>query len=131
MNAYDGGINGAYRQGFVDALRGAAGGVTAPEIARGLAADATMRRGRAYWLGAARGLRQSDREGNAMAPKGWTRTPYGYVKGNARIDDNGGGLGPAKGSGRWAVTWAGWWVANVDTLAEAKALADRQAERAS
>jgi len=65
VNAHGGGINGAYRQGFVDALRGAAGGVTSPEIARGLAADATLRRGRAYWLGAARGLRQSDREANA------------------------------------------------------------------
>lgn len=50
----------------------------------------------------------------------WTRTEDGYRSGTIQITDNGKGLGPAKGSGRWAVTIEGKWVANVDTLAEAK-----------
>jgi hypothetical protein len=53
----------------------------------------------------------------------WARIEDGYLKGDARITDNGAGIGPARGSGRWAVEIAGRWIANVDTLDEAKALA--------
>lgn len=51
----------------------------------------------------------------------WTRIEDGYESGEARILDNGGGLGPNRGSGRWAIEIAGRWVANVDSLDEAKA----------
>jgi hypothetical protein len=47
----------------------------------------------------------------------------GYRTDGAEIYDNGGGLGPSRGSGRWAVEVGGKWIANVDTLAEAKATA--------
>lgn len=40
-----------------------------------------------------------------------------------QILDNGNGLGPSKGSGRWALMVGGTWIANLDTLAEAKASA--------
>jgi hypothetical protein len=53
----------------------------------------------------------------------WVRIPDGYACGKAEITDNGAGFGPAKGSGRWAVTVAGKWVDNVDTKREAMALA--------
>lgn len=57
----------------------------------------------------------------------WQRTEDGYVRGDAEVTDNGAGVGPAKGSGRWAVTIAGRWIENVDTLAEAKRLAEGEA----
>lgn len=53
----------------------------------------------------------------------WARIEDGYATDGAEIYDNGGGMGPAKGGGRWAVEVGGKWVANIDTLAEAKALA--------
>lgn len=61
--------------------------------------------------------------GSMLATQGgmnWTRHDDGYESGRAKIYDNGGGLGPSKGSGRWAVEVDGKWVANVDTLAAAK-----------
>jgi hypothetical protein len=68
---------------------------------------------------------------NATTPaRTWTRTPDGYRAGDAEITDNGAGLGPAAGSGRWALTIAGRWVENLDTLAEAKVAAARLLERA-
>ncbi len=51
----------------------------------------------------------------------WERIEDGYQNGTVTISDNGGGLGPSKGSGRWAVSVDGKWIANVDTLAEAEA----------
>jgi hypothetical protein len=69
-------------------------------------------------------LSDSERE-QAAAP--WTRIEDGYESGQARIYDNGSGVGPSKGSGRWAVEIANKWVANVDTLAEAKQLAKGRA----
>lgn len=54
----------------------------------------------------------------------WTRTEDGYAKGRVAIHDNGPGMGPARGSRRWAVEVDGKWLANVDTLAEAKSLGD-------
>ena len=56
---------------------------------------------------------------------GWERIEDGYQRGSAQVFDNGAGVGPAKGSKRWAVIVSGRWVANVDTLAEAKRLAER------
>lgn len=56
----------------------------------------------------------------------WRRIEDGYERGNAQVTDNGGGFGPSKGSGRWAVTVNGKWIANEDTLAEAKARAERE-----
>ena len=53
-------------------------------------------------------------------PRKWTRIEDGYESDNARIWDNGAGLGPAAGGGRWAVEIEGRWIANVDTLAQAK-----------
>lgn len=50
----------------------------------------------------------------------WTRIEDGYKLGSVEIFDNGGGLGPSAGSGRWALVLNGKWIANVDTLAEAK-----------
>ena len=50
----------------------------------------------------------------------WKRIEDGYQSGRATILDNGAGVGPSKGSGRWAVCIDGKWVANVDTLREAK-----------
>jgi hypothetical protein len=50
----------------------------------------------------------------------------GYANGEARIWDNGAGMGSSRDSGRWAVEIAGTWVANVDTLAEAKTLASER-----
>ena len=54
----------------------------------------------------------------------WTRfdepDAIGYESGNARIYDNGPGVGPTKGGGRWALEIDGKWVANIDTLAQAK-----------
>lgn len=52
----------------------------------------------------------------------WSRIEDGYASGNARVYDNGAGVGPSAGSGRWAVVIGGKWVANVDTLGAAKAL---------
>lgn len=63
------------------------------------------------------------------AATSWQRVEDGYARGDARIFDNGSGVGPAKGSGRWAVEVAGRWVANVDTLAEAKTRASASARR--
>lgn len=51
---------------------------------------------------------------------GWQRTADGYQRGDVEIFDNGAGMGPASGSKRWAVVVAGSWIANVDTLAQAK-----------
>lgn len=46
----------------------------------------------------------------------------------AFVFDNGAGVGPSKGSGRWAVADAlGKWIENVDTLRDAKAMAEREA----
>jgi hypothetical protein len=53
----------------------------------------------------------------------WQRTSDGYRRGPVEIHDNGAGLGPATGSGRWAVELDGEWIANVDTLDAAKDLA--------
>jgi hypothetical protein len=53
----------------------------------------------------------------------WTRIEDGYKAGRAQIFDNGQGVGPSKDSGRWAVTVDGRWIANADTLRDAKALA--------
>lgn len=63
-----------------------------------------------------------------MAESGerWQRTEDGYVRGAAAIHDNGAGVGPAAGGGRWAVEIAGKWIANVDTLASAKQRADEE-----
>ena len=47
----------------------------------------------------------------------------GYELGSWQITDNGAGVGPSKGSGRWALVYCGKWIANYDTLAEAKAAA--------
>ena len=55
-----------------------------------------------------------------IGPRKWTRIEDGYESDNARIWDNGAGLGPAAGGGRWAVEIEGRWIANVDTLAQAK-----------
>ncbi len=48
---------------------------------------------------------------------------WGYERndGAVKIFDNGAGLGSAKGNGRWALELHGKWLANIDTLAEAKA----------
>ena len=59
----------------------------------------------------------------------WERIADGYRLGNIDITDNGKGLGSSKDSGRWAVTIAGKWVANIDTLAEAKAYAAAELRR--
>lgn len=55
----------------------------------------------------------------------WQRTDGGYQSADGRlvIYDNGSGFGPSRGSGRWAVEVDGRWLANVDTLTEAKRLA--------
>lgn len=50
----------------------------------------------------------------------------GYARENALIWDNGAGMAGAAGNGRWAVIIDGRWVAHIDTLAEAKAEADRR-----
>lgn len=61
----------------------------------------------------------------------WTRMtdprrPFdGYETEGAEVTDNGNGFGSTVGSGRWAVTVRGRWLANVDGLVEAKALAER------
>lgn len=47
----------------------------------------------------------------------------GWELDGVQLLDNGGGMGGSRGSGRWAVMVAGVWVANVDTLREAKARA--------
>jgi hypothetical protein len=56
--------------------------------------------------------------------KTWTRISDsagdGYQRGNVKIWDNGKGFGSVRGSGRWAVEINGYWVANIDTLSEAK-----------
>lgn len=54
----------------------------------------------------------------------WSRLPDGYTSGPWAIYDNGPGLGPTRGSGRWAVEHNGRWVANIDTLADAKRYAE-------
>lgn len=53
---------------------------------------------------------------------------WGYERqdGGVKILDNGAGLGSAKGSGRWALVVRGKWIANIDTLAEAKALGGKE-----
>lgn len=51
----------------------------------------------------------------------YSRTADGYRLGRIDITDNGGGFGPAKDSGRWALLLDGRWLRNLDTLAEAKA----------
>lgn len=56
----------------------------------------------------------------------WQRIDDGRSWGYRRADgavciyDNGAGLGRAAGNGRWAVELHGKWLANVDTLADAK-----------
>lgn len=51
----------------------------------------------------------------------WTRIEDGYAYGErVRVWDNGAGLGPAAGSGRWAVEVDGKWLSNEDTLKDAK-----------
>lgn len=63
------------------------------------------------------------------APVKWERFErdgllgYSAVDGRVEVTDNGGGMGPAAGSGRWAVTVDGRWVANIDLLTDAKARA--------
>ena len=54
----------------------------------------------------------------------WARIADGYARGEWVIWDNGAGLGPAEGSGRWAVCRDGRWIANMDYLADAKRFAD-------
>ncbi len=65
------------------------------------------------------------------AAAGWARVRTGaydgYAKGDLLVVDNGAGVGSARGSGRWAVEVAGRWIANVDTLVEAKRLAEERA----
>lgn len=65
----------------------------------------------------------------------WTRidtgSALGYERGRYQIFDNGAGLGPSQGSGRWALVIDGRWVANLDTLALAKAAADEDEARAA
>lgn len=51
----------------------------------------------------------------------WTRIEDGYQSGSLQIFDNGSGVGPTAGSGRWALVAEGRWVGNYDTLAAAKA----------
>lgn len=63
---------------------------------------------------------------NTAETRKWTRTLDGYVTDGAAIYDNGPGHGPAKGSGRWAVEIDGTWIANVDTLADAKQRAAKE-----
>ena len=58
----------------------------------------------------------------------WQRTSAGYRSGTFDITDNGGGFGPAKGNGRWAVSSYGRWLRNLDTLAEAQAFAEAEAQ---
>jgi hypothetical protein len=53
---------------------------------------------------------------------GWERIEDGYRCGLVVIHDNGAGVGPSSGSGRWAVEYDGKWQANIDTLKEAKNL---------
>lgn len=64
----------------------------------------------------------------------WTRIDdgrdLGYQTGglsspHLALYDNGGGLGPARGSGRWSVYVGGYPLARVDTLAEAKRVAEQ------
>ena len=58
---------------------------------------------------------------------GWARTRDGaYIGcgGRAEISDNGGGMGPSRDAGRWALLIDGEWVSNVDTLPAAKAEAE-------
>lgn len=57
------------------------------------------------------------------------RLGEGYVASYAlAVWDNGNGYGSSRGSGRWAVEVDGKWIANVDTLDEAKALAIKTLE---
>jgi len=58
-----------------------------------------------------------------MKGGGYVAIGHGRLGHTMRVDDNGGGKGPAKGAGRWAVMVDCGWVANVDTLDDAKALA--------
>lgn len=44
----------------------------------------------------------------------------GYRLGDVEVTDNGAGMGPARGAGRWALSVGGRWVANIDFLADAK-----------
>lgn len=48
----------------------------------------------------------------------------GYELGAAQVWDNGAGFGRVQG--RWAVEVDGKWLANVDSLADAKALAEAE-----
>lgn len=60
-----------------------------------------------------------------------TGSTLGYRSGDYWLNDNGAGVGSAKGSGRWAVMLGNTWLANIDTLAEAKQYAtDHQAKGA-
>jgi hypothetical protein len=72
------------------------------------------------------GVVNTDDRRSTMSTR-WHRIEEGYESGNARIFDNGAGLGPTKGGGRWAVEVDGKWLANVDTLDEAKRLARGEA----
>jgi hypothetical protein len=62
-----------------------------------------------------------------MSPQllAFAKTSSGDVSadGRAEISDNGGGLGPQQGCGRWAVMIDGRWIANVDYLPAAKQMA--------
>lgn len=55
------------------------------------------------------------------APK-WQRVEDGYRSADGRIEiwDNGAGVGPARGGGRWALMIDGKWIANIDMLTDAK-----------
>lgn len=52
--------------------------------------------------------------------EGWEKIEEGYKRGPVELLDNGGGYGPQRGNGRWALMFRGRWIANIDYLAEAK-----------
>lgn len=55
-------------------------------------------------------------------------TEIGYRSADGRVEifDNGGGMGPSKDSGRWALEIDGRWIANLDTLAAAKTAGEQE-----
>jgi hypothetical protein len=61
-----------------------------------------------------------------VSTDGWKRIEDGYASSRCAIYDNGAGVGPTKGGGRWALEIDGQWVANIDTLREAKLEAVRR-----
>ena len=54
----------------------------------------------------------------------WEHVIDGYASGDYIISDQGGGFGPARGSGRWAVIHRGKWLASIDHLTDAKHYAE-------